>query len=184
MNTAILVTGGARSGKSRFAQQWAEGHPLPRTYLATARRDPGDAEMSDRIARHQADRAGRGWTTCEVGADLAGAISALPPHGVALVDCVTLWLSGVAYEQQWDVDRVLAAVDRVAAVVAAPPCDLCLVTNEVGDGIVPPTPEGRAFRDLQGWCNQRLAAAAASVVLVVCGLPWWLKRAEGATCAR
>jgi len=89
----LLVTGGARSGKSSYAQRRAESLPGPHRYLATAIADPADAEMSARIARHRGERAGRGWQTVETGADLAGA---LPSAGVALVDCVTLWLSGRA----------------------------------------------------------------------------------------
>jgi len=170
--SSLLVTGGARSGKSGFAQGRAEALPGPRRYLATAWCDPGDAEMQGRISRHRADRAGRGWETVEVGADL---VAAIPRGGVALVDCITLWLSGRCLALDWDEHAVLAEVDRLCAVVAAPPCALLLVTNEVGSGIVPETAMGRQFRDLQGWANQRLARAAGEVVLCVCGLPMTVK---------
>jgi adenosylcobinamide kinase/adenosylcobinamide-phosphate guanylyltransferase len=169
---SLLVTGGARSGKSAHAQAWCEARPGPRRYLATAIRDPADAEMATRIERHRADRAGRGWDTREVAADL---VDALPNAGVALIDCATLWLAGRAIARAWDEAAVLAEVDALCALLAAPPCDLAVVTNEVGSGIVPETAMGRAFRDLQGRANQRLARAAHEVVLCVCGLPMTVK---------
>jgi adenosylcobinamide kinase/adenosylcobinamide-phosphate guanylyltransferase len=169
---SLLVTGGARSGKSTYAQRRAEALVGPRTYIATAWSDPTDAEMQARIVRHRADRAGRGWSTVECTGDLRGAI---PRQGVALVDCVTLWLSGRAMTLAWDEAAILAEVDALCALVADPPCDLLLVTNEVGSGVVPETAIGRQFRDLQGWANQRLAAAAHEVVLCVCGLPMTVK---------
>jgi len=169
---SLLVSGGARSGKSSYAQQRAESLPGPRHYLATAHLDAADAEMAARISRHRADRAGRGWDTVEVPADLAAAI---PSGGVAVVDCVTLWLAGRAMALQWDDEAILGEVDRLCAVVSDPPCTLLLVTNEVGSGVVPETVMGRQFRDLQGWANQRLARAAHEVVLCVCGLPMTVK---------
>jgi adenosylcobinamide kinase/adenosylcobinamide-phosphate guanylyltransferase len=170
----LLVTGGARSGKSSYAQAWAEARPGPRRYLATARHDPADAEMAARIARHRADRAGRGWDTIETGPDLRAALAGCT-GGVALVDCVTLWLSGLAIDCDWDERAVLAEVDAVAALLRSPPCAVAVVTNEVGSGVVPASEWGRAFRDLQGFANQRLAAAAGQVVLCVCGLPLTMK---------
>jgi len=169
---ALLVTGGARSGKSSYAQRRAEALAEPRYYLATAHLDAADPDMAARIARHRADRAGRGWTTIEVPDDLAAAI---PRDGVVLVDCVTLWLAGRAMALQWNDQAILGEVDRLCAVVADPPCTLLLVTNEVGSGVVPETVMGRQFRDLQGWANQRLAHAAHEVVLCVCGLPMTVK---------
>lgn len=172
--SVLLVTGGARSGKSCYAQVWAEAQPGPKRYLATARQDPNDAEMVARIARHRSDRAGRGWDTIETGADLRGALKACT-SGVVLVDCVTLWLSGLAIECNWDESAVLAEVDAVADLLRDPPCRIALVTNEVGSGVVPAHEWGRAFRDLQGFANQRLAAVASEVVLCVCGQPLRIK---------
>lgn len=172
MTRSILVTGGARSGKSSHALAWCEARPGPRRYLATAWRDPADTEMEARIARHRQDRAGRGWETIEVGADLRGAI---PAGGVALIDCLTLWLSGRCLALDWDEGAVLAEVDALCALVAAAPCDLAIVSNEVGCGVVPEHAMGRAFRDLQGWANQRVARAAHEVVLCVCGIPMTVK---------
>ncbi len=170
--SSLLVTGGARCGKSTYAQCRAEGLSGPRRYLATARSDSTDTEMVARIARHRSDRAGRGWETVEVVDALCAAI---PTDGVALVDCVTLWLAGRAMALQWDDAAVLAEVDRLCVLVADPPCTILLVTNEVGSGVVPETAMGRQFRDLQGWANQRLARAAHEVVLCVCGLPMTVK---------
>lgn len=167
--SVALFTGGARSGKSRHAQAWAEARPGPRRYLATARSDPADAEMQARIARHRADRAGRGWETIEVAADLRGAIAACS-GGTLLVDCLTLWLSGRAIDLAWDEAAVLAEVDALAADLRRAPGMVAVVTNEVGSGVVPESAWGRAFRDLQGFANQRLAAVADEVVLCVCGI--------------
>ena len=172
--SVLLVSGGARSGKSRHAQAWAEALPGPRRYLATARCDPADAEMAARISRHRTDRAGRGWETIEPGVDLRTALASCR-GGVALVDCVTLWLSGLAIDHAWDEAAVLAEVDQLADLLRAPPCAIAVVTNEVGSGVVPANEWGRAFRDLQGFANQRLAAAADQVVLCVCGLPLTVK---------
>lgn len=172
MRRSILVTGGARSGKSGHAQAWCEASPGPRTYLATAWIDPAEAEMAARIARHRADRVGRGWRTIEAGADLP---MVLPAGGTALIDCLTLWLSGRCLALDWREAAILAEVDALCAVIAAPPCDLAIVTNEVGSGIVPDHAMGRAFRDLQGWANQRVARAVQEVVLCVCGIPVQVK---------
>lgn len=169
---SLLVTGGSRSGKSSYAQRRAEALPGPRCYLATAHIDAADPELAARIARHRADRAGRGWNTVEVRDDLSAAI---PGGGVALVDCVTMWLAGRAMALQWDEEPILEEVDRLCLLVADPPCTLLLVTNEVGSGVVPETLMGRQFRDLQGWANQRLAQAAHEVVMCVCGLPMTVK---------
>ncbi len=176
MSATLLVTGGARSGKSRFARTWAEGRDGPRTFVATCR-DHGDAEMAERIARHRSERE-RGWAdTVEVDRDLLGALALASHQGarVALVDCTTLWLTNLGLHHDWDEAAVLAGVDGLCAWLAAPTLDVALVTNEVGSGIVPEHQLGRRFRDLQGFANQRLAAAAQRVALVSCGLPLWLK---------
>jgi adenosylcobinamide kinase / adenosylcobinamide-phosphate guanylyltransferase len=170
--STILFTGGARSGKSTLAQAWCAERSGPRHYLATAHYDADDAEMAARIARHRQERSGRGWTTVEVDHDLCAAI---PTAGVALIDCLTLWLAGRAIALDWDAAAVLDEVDQLCAVVAAPSCDLAIVTNEVGSGIVPEQIMGRRFRDLQGWANQRVAGVAQEVVLCVCGLPMRVK---------
>ena len=179
MPSALLVTGGARSGKSAFASRWILARPGPRIYLATARRFAEDLEMSGRIDRHQTDRADQGWQTVEEPLAVVSAIHAAAASGATalLLDCVTLWLTNLGEQSAWDESIVLAQVDQLAAVLADPPLTLAVVTNEVGLGIVPMSEVGRTFRDLQGWANQRLAAAALDVVFTACGLPLVLKSA-------
>jgi adenosylcobinamide kinase/adenosylcobinamide-phosphate guanylyltransferase len=163
-----LILGGARSGKSRFAQTLAEALPGPLVYVATAR--ALDAEMAERIARHQADRGPR-WTTLEAPDDLPARIAALPFGAVALVDCLTLWLSNRTLAAA-DIDADIAALTAAIETSAA---RLILVSNEVGWGIVPETPLGRRFRDHAGRANQAVAAVADRAALIVAGLPLWLK---------
>jgi adenosylcobinamide kinase/adenosylcobinamide-phosphate guanylyltransferase len=168
--TVTLVLGGARSGKSGFAQKAAEtaagaGRPV---LIATGQ--AFDDEMAERIARHQADR-GESWITVEAPLELAAAIAALPADAVAVVDCLTLWLSNQMLADQ-DVE---AACAELVAAVAACPARLWLVSNEVGLGIVPETPLGRRFRDEAGRLNQRLAATADEVYFVAAGLPLKMK---------
>lgn len=172
MTRVVLVTGGARSGKSRFAEarlaELAPGGPW--RYLATA--EAGDEEMRVRIARHRARR-GDGWQTVEAPRQLAAALADGSASG-ALVDCVTLWLTNLLIDGADD-DELLAASEGVAAAARARRGPVVFVTNEVGAGIVPEHPLGRRFRDLAGLINQRLAAAADEVVLVAAGLPLRLR---------
>jgi adenosylcobinamide kinase/adenosylcobinamide-phosphate guanylyltransferase len=164
-----LVLGGARSGKSALAERLARETGLKRTYVATAQ--AFDAEMAERIARHRLDR-GEGWETVEAPLDLGGALAAANrPGSVVLVDCLTLWLSNVMLAGG-DVEAESAAL---CARVAASPGPVALVSNEVGMGLVPDTPLGRAFRDAQGRLNQRMAAVCDLVAFVAAGLPLWLK---------
>lgn len=174
MPTSHLVLGGARSGKSRFASEWVLAHPGPHTYLATAHHEPADPEMRDRINRHRADREGQGWLTVE---EPFGVMQVIRDAmlGTVLVDCATLWLTNLAFKHAWNSTAVLKEVDLLCALLADPPVDIAIVSNEVGHGVVPDTEMGRAFRDLQGFANQRLAAACHHVTLVVAGLPLHLK---------
>jgi adenosylcobinamide kinase/adenosylcobinamide-phosphate guanylyltransferase len=161
------VLGGARSGKSRYAESLVTALPPPWLYVATA--EAGDSEMVARIAAHQARRGPR-WTTIETPRNVAetlGTHAATP----TLVDCLTLWLSNVMLADA-DVDAEIEQLDEALARAAAP---IVLVANEVGFGIVPDSALGRRFRDLQGLLNQRIAARADRVVLVVAGLPLTLK---------
>jgi adenosylcobinamide kinase/adenosylcobinamide-phosphate guanylyltransferase len=166
-----LVLGGARSGKSRYAESVIAALPppwqAPWNYLATA--EPGDAEMAERIAMHRARR-GTSWRTIEAPRDLAGPLQAAGA-APALVDCLTLWLSNLMLAGA-DIDAEVDRLDHALAGAAAP---VVLVANEVGSGIVPEHPLGRRFRDLQGVLNQRIAARADRVVLMVAGLPLALK---------
>jgi len=159
----VLVLGGARSGKSRYAEGLAARSGRPVTYIATAG-PPRDAEMEERIAAHRARRPAA-WQSVEAPLDLAGALAAV--RGLALVDCLTLWLTNLVlgeHEVERHTAALLEALDRRAGPV------LC-VSNEVGEGIVPATSLGRRFRDLQGVLNQRVAGAATDVVKVVAGCP-------------
>lgn len=141
--------------------------PSPWLYVATA--EVRDSEMAERVAGHQGRR-GPSWTTIETPRDIAGALAA-NTNTPALVDCLTLWLSNVLLADA-DVDAEIEHLDGALARAGAP---IVLVANEVGSGIVPDNALGRRFRDLQGLLNQRIAARADRVFLVVAGLPLTLK---------
>lgn len=164
-----LVLGGARSGKSRFAEGLLARHAPPWLYVATA--EAGDAEMVTRIAAHKARR-GADWITLEAPRDLAGVLAEQGDRPV-LVDCLTLWLSNLMLADA-AIDAEVARLEQVLERARAP---VVLVANEVGSGIVPDNALARRFRDLQGQLNQRLAARADRVVLVVAGLPLFVKGA-------
>ncbi|MFA5515736.1 MAG: bifunctional adenosylcobinamide kinase/adenosylcobinamide-phosphate guanylyltransferase [Desulfuromonadales bacterium] len=173
MGKLVFVTGGARSGKSRYAQKLAESCPGPLLYVATA--GIGDSEMADRVRRHRQER-GERWRTLEEPLALA---EKLPPaatgQGAMLLDCATLWLSNLLFQHREDVGRVLAEVENLLAVVPVLDAPLFLVSNEVGGGIVPENRLARLFRDVSGEANQKFAAAADEAWLVVAGLPLRLK---------
>jgi adenosylcobinamide kinase / adenosylcobinamide-phosphate guanylyltransferase len=162
-----LVLGGARSGKSRYAESLITALPPPWVYVATA--EALDAEMTERIAVHRARRGGD-WRTIEAPHDLARALAA-PAGAPVLVDCLTLWLSNRMLAQA-DVDAETARLEDALDRRASP---LVLVSNEVGSGIVPDNALARRFRDLQGRLNQCMAARADRVVLMVAGLPLTVK---------
>lgn len=159
--STTLFLGGARSGKSRLAQQAAEAHAGSLTYIATA--EAGDDEMAGRIARHQADRGAR-WRTVECPVELPAAISAVE-DGAVLVDCLTLWLSNLMLAGH----PVAARTNELATALDTCALPVFLVSNEVGLGIVPEHPLGRAFRDEAGRLNQSVAAAAGTVFFVAAG---------------
>lgn len=165
-----LVTGGARSGKSRHAEILARATGLPRRYVATAQ--ALDDEMADRIAQHRADRGGD-WETFEAPLDLGPALAVAPPQSVTLIDCATLWLTNHLLAGH----DLPAAMAGLRAAIAACPGRVIVVTNEVGWGIVPGDALSRQFRDEQGRLNQRLAQDAGLVVAVMAGLPLALKGA-------
>jgi adenosyl cobinamide kinase/adenosyl cobinamide phosphate guanylyltransferase len=162
-----LVLGGARSGKSRHAEHLLTRHPAPWIYVATSQ--AFDDEMRARIAEHQARRKD-GWRTMEAPIDLAGALRDDVTRP-AMVDCLTLWLTNLmlgGHDIQAATLALVAALDRRQAPTV-------LVGNEVGLGIVPESPLGRAFRDAAGLLHQRLAARADAVLFMVAGLPMTVK---------
>ena len=168
---SVLVVGGARSGKSAYAQRLAEASAPERLYLATGSAD--DDEMASRIARHQAER-GAGWSTREEPLALAGALTREARSGrVMLVDCLTLWLSNCLFAGRDPADEIKRLCEALGA-LGGP---VILVSNEVGAGLVPETKLGRDFRDWQGRLNQDAARACDAVVLVAAGLPTLLKPA-------
>ena len=168
----VLVTGGARSGKSRYAEQRARELGSRRLYIATA--EAKDDEMHERIAAHQ-KRRGVEWATVEEPVELSAALLAEQGQiDCALVDCLTLWLSNLLLCR----DEKYAQRKVAELVQTLPRLDfhIVLVTNEVGWGIVPDNPLCRQFRDLAGWANQQIGTAANEVVLTVAGIPMIVKR--------
>jgi len=169
MAETIFILGGARSGKSRFAEKIAGESGKNCVYIATA--EVRDEEMRQRIALHQ-NRRDANWQTIEAPLDLIAAIEqAATKDTIILIDCLTLWLSNLMLAGL-DIDAVSRAL---CAVVAHPPCDVALVANEVGLGIVPDNALARQFRDAAGSLNQHIAAVVKTVYLVAAGLPLKLK---------
>ncbi len=168
----VLVLGGARSGKSRIAQGLAEAQAGPLTFVATA--EVFDTEMDDRISRHKADRGPR-WSLAEVPLDLPKFLAGKQARsGTILIDCLTAWLGNLMHYGQ----DVPAAIDSLLVTLRSPRSALLyLVSNEVGQGIVPDNAMARAFRDHSGWLNQRVASVADEVLFITAGIPQVLKRA-------
>ncbi|MFH1059419.1 MAG: bifunctional adenosylcobinamide kinase/adenosylcobinamide-phosphate guanylyltransferase [Pseudomonadota bacterium] len=168
-----LVLGGARSGKSAWAQRLAEnlagGQPGRLVYLATGQ--ARDAEMARRVSLHQAQR-GPLWSTREAPLELCQALTALDrPEAVILLDCLTMWLSNLMTMAGLAEDAVAAKGRELAALLPGLRARVILVGNEVGQGIVPENALARAFRDQAGLLHQRLAAVCGRVVLITAGLP-------------
>lgn len=163
-----LVIGGARSGKSRFAEALVSGSARPRLYIATA--EAWDDEMRARIAAHQTDR-GPDWRTVEAPREATAALAGARSDEVVLFDCATLWLTNAMLAEA-DLATEAAALEAALLACAAP---VVVVSNEVGWSIVPENALARRFRDEQGRLNQRLAASAGLVVAVMAGLPLVLK---------
>ncbi len=166
--TLTLLIGGARSGKSSHAERLVTSHPGPWTYIATA--EAYDEEMRERIALHRAQRA-EGWQTADAPLDLAGAIDAVPDGRPMLIDCLTLWLTNHMLAGH-DVEAECA---KLAQCLAKPRGPWFVVSNEVGQGIVPDNVLARSFRDAAGRLNQQVAAVADTVILMVAGLPLKVK---------
>ena len=164
-----FITGGARSGKSRYALGIAAAPRYHRpAFIATA--EPFDAEMEERIRRHREERDSR-FFTIEEPVDLAGALRRIPPGtDVVVIDCLTVWLGNLLHRgaENKEMERFLNTLDD-------PPCPLVVVSNEVGLGGIALTPMGRTFTDLLGRLNQEVAARAERAVMMVSGLPLVLK---------
>lgn len=167
-----LVLGGSRSGKSRHAEALAQSSGLPVCYVATYATHSDDAEMRARIEQHRERRPAH-WKTVENRFDLE-ALLRENPGDLLLVDCLTMWLS-FRHGQQLSGGQILAELEATLRTGREKQCALILVSNELGMGLVPATPAGRAFRDLCGQANQLAAAHAAKVELMVAGLPLTLK---------
>lgn len=188
MADLLLVLGGVRSGKSTYAEQRARALAGPVAYLATADPADFDQEMRQRVAVHRADRPAD-WLTLEAPEDLAAALRQLPASvPTVLLDCLTVWLGNVLVRGTASLDdaaldaaradleaRTLAQLDALLAAVRDRPGLVVAVSNEVGLGVVPPYKLGRLYRDLLGRVNQRVAAAAIEVVLLVAGIPLTIK---------
>jgi adenosylcobinamide kinase/adenosylcobinamide-phosphate guanylyltransferase len=164
----ILITGGARSGKSTRAEARARAFPGKPVYVATA--EALDAEMRERIAKHRARR-GSDWLERETPLELVKTLVETDGHGARLVDCLTLWLSNLMHtESDWEKEAV-----RLAETLGRQQSPVVLVTNEVGLGIVPDNALARCFRDAAGILNQMIARVADEVEFVVAGLPMRVK---------
>ena len=173
MSTVSLILGGARSGKSTYAERAASAYPQ-KIYLATApaqTEETHDEEMTARIKQHIARR-GPGWETIEQPLEIADSINAHSAEGaILLLDCATLWLSNMMFagrDADTETKRLIAALDNASG-------DVIIVSNEVGLSIVPENALARAFRDAQGRLNQKLASRAENVVFIAAGLPLLLK---------
>lgn len=166
----ILITGGARSGKSRFAQQTALKLSKNPVYVATAK--IWDADFQKRVERHQSER-GPEWTAYEAEKDLWK----LPLQDqVVVIDCVTLWLTNYFVLFKQDIDLCLKAFREEINLLKEKQATYLIVTNEIGMGLHPDSEIGRKFADLQGWANQFIAAEAEEVVLMVAGIPLYVKK--------
>jgi adenosylcobinamide kinase / adenosylcobinamide-phosphate guanylyltransferase len=177
--TLTLILGGARSGKSRYAQQLAVESGQRVLYVATA--EAGDEEMAQHITDHRRSRPSN-WETLEAPREAGAAVAALPrPYEVILLDCLTLLASNLIaplsepYGEAAAIAALQPEVDGLLKAYHAGPAAWIIVSNEVGLGLVPPYPLGRAYRDALGWANQRLAAQADEVILMVAGIPLKVK---------
>jgi adenosylcobinamide kinase / adenosylcobinamide-phosphate guanylyltransferase len=161
----VLLLGGARAGKSALAVRLAGSWGGPVVVLATG--EAGDAEMAERIERHRRERPS-GWTTVEEPIELEAALERMPEDACVILDCLTLWVSNLLERGRTE-SAVEQEAARVARIAAARPAPTLIVSNEVGLGVVPTSPLGRAYRDLLGRVNALVAEAATESLLVVAG---------------
>jgi adenosylcobinamide kinase/adenosylcobinamide-phosphate guanylyltransferase len=173
MANLILISGGARSGKSSFALELTRRKYSRRVFIATA--VAFDEEMRKRILQHQKERRAF-FHTIEEPVDLERAVAALPlDTDVAVIDCLTVWIGNLYHHLHEDEATVRAWIERFLKALEQVSCDLILVTNEVGWGIVPENPMARSYRDTLGFLNRRIAEKAKHVYLLCCGIPLALK---------
>lgn len=169
-----LILGGARSGKSRLAEKLACDSELQLVYVATA--TAGDEEMKARIERHRADRAEDGWVTVEEPEDLAAVVELYAKENKCLlIDCLTLWLSNCLHSNSWGVQKKKFFHELERIQKSATNCQIIMVSNETGLGVVPMGELSRNFVDESGFMHQDIASIADNVTLVVAGLPTELK---------
>jgi adenosylcobinamide kinase/adenosylcobinamide-phosphate guanylyltransferase len=168
----ILITGGCRSGKSRFALDYSNQHFSKKLYLATC--EALDEEMAQRIEHHKKMR-GPEWQTIEEPIEIVNKITRYGDEAdVILLDCITLWLSNLLMRRKDD-PEIMEEISRFIDTIKKKQTSLILVSNEVGLGIVPVDPLGRRFRDLSGMANQKIAEVVNTVILMVSGIPIFLK---------
>jgi len=171
MKKIILITGGGRSGKSRYALGLAEAYPK-KAFIATA--EPIDKEMEERIIKHRQER-GEAFLTIEEPLDLSKAIYSLPRDiEVAVIDCLTVWLGNLMHRTE-KTDRLFPEVTSFLKALKASSCDLIIITNEVGMGVIPSNKLARQYRDISGQLNQSVACLADQVILMVSGFPLIIK---------
>jgi adenosylcobinamide kinase/adenosylcobinamide-phosphate guanylyltransferase len=178
MARIILITGGSRSGKSTYAQTFAESVSGIRTYIATC--PCIDEEMEKRIRKHREARQTSSWQTIEETKDLAGALQRAKESKVIMVDCLTLWINNLMYEAELQgkdiTEEDIAMLCRgLIEVCDDLPGTVIFVTNEVGMGIIPENTASRLYRDLAGRCNQIIAGRADAVTFLISGLPLNIK---------
>ena len=168
MSISTLVLGGARSGKSRLASEFALESCKSPTYLATAQ--ALDLEMAKRIAKHREDR-GEHWDTVECSIEIVAALTELESADTVVIDCLTLWLSNLMHNEK----SCDAEIDKLCEYIRKSQQRMIFVSNELGLGLVPETELGRSFRDLQGQLNQAVAVVVDEVYFVAAGIPLKLK---------
>ncbi len=172
----IVLTGGARSGKSTLALERAGSLGRPVTFIATCPRIDGDAELEERIETHRSERP-PGWTTIETEHDLAGALATVAADETAIVDCLTLWVNNLLVRGD-DLSAIVSASAAALDVVATRPGATLVVTNEVGLGIVPADALSRSYRDALGRVNQDWVGAADRALFLVAGRALALHRPD------
>ena len=173
---SILIIGGARSGKSRYALELAKAYPGgEKTFIATC--VPRDDEMKERVERHRKER-GAGWKTLEIPVHIPDAITQNSRGaGLILIDCLTLWIANLIFESK-DEPSINEHLDRLIESIRKADSPVILVSNEVGCGIVPENPLARRFRDIAGRVNQQVASVCSTVFWMVAGIPVPVRRPD------